>query len=648
MTAEAVQETEAPKEAPIQVAESTVQTGVDTAAQFQRLVQDVRLAEPVTSFRAASLPTELQMNTEALYRGDTLGNNIRGRITPTPGDRRGIGPDGRPLPPGEARTDAMRAVEKGEKVEPPPRDRQAAIDSYVQVLEASGVRDARRVAEQTYDRMAARFKDMPAGDNQPPMGAEAADLRAREQMARMTRAMTEMLTGNRGAGDPLGSSERQLLVADLALRMSDPERFANQGAHNTCALQTLQKQMMEGGDPARFAEHLANIANLGRTTVIDRNGQERTVNIDSRGLVPDAEAREHPQDKIEGNLVRDGRGMAGLLGDAFLGQLAADLRSPGSIYMAANARGLDVPGTRGNTDEGTFRNVGGRLVWEHNSPMMTCADTARVSWAVGLPPGSAFIHNSLEGDLAGLPAHIRNQYTVFNSAADLHAKLTAFQTRYGMSGELTVNAPFLPGGGARGHGMHSVNIRANALGPDGRVTFNLDNNWQTGRDLANLSAGQLLFATDRNRWVPGSTPPEGDHINPSLDGGRVPIDQVTPGRAPGLSDHYAGNDPRHVETERPDRDTAEQYRKRVQELKDAAQKEAERQLQTLKDQQAQRGGAVPEQTRQLMEQLQQDIHDYNEAQQRFQRLYQVWQGNDYSGNAPNFNAILYGIRQERR
>lgn len=324
-----------------------------------------------------------------------------------------------------------------------------------------------------------------------------------EQLARMTQALDAILDPSKaGAGDRalerMSQTDRQNLVKDFLMRMSNPEAFVNQGAHNTCALSSMQKLVMQGNDPAKLAEQLAGVVNNGFTYVTNpETGVAQRVDVHSASLRPDHESRVPPTD-ANGNQIR---GMAGQAIDALFGQMAADnqgkIDGKKYVYLAANA-GDFTGGRRSQTGEGFFEaNAQGDLTkFVDDSPQMTLVAKAQLSRMLDLPKGVNFIHSSMINEI---PPSMRDQFTIFNDAADLKAKFADFSSRTGMkSAEVRVNAPYLPGERMAGHGLHSVNISM-----DGNQ-IKVDNHWGDGKDLT-LSDAQLDTATDARRW--GDLPP---------------------------------------------------------------------------------------------------------------------------------------------
>jgi hypothetical protein len=378
-----------------------------------------------------------------------------------------------------------------------------------------------------------------------------------EQMARMNKAMTDILDGAgkrpdgslaNGQPDYLSQRDRQNVVADLAAREADPSKYVTQGEHNTCVLQSGQKQRLEGGDPAKVAEDIASVVNRGYAEIKEKDGTTRQVNVDSRSFAPDKESRQNFSTEFHGDAGK--RGMAGHVYDALAGQTVADLRAeregkPTSasgidkasyVYMAAHADQVGAAPGQTRTNEALMaRDASGNLKFKANSPEADIWQTAHLNRAMGGDNGAVFAHQSVVGDgrpPAGYPEDMR--VTTFGSSAELSQKLKAYESATGQSGQILVNSPFLPGGGENGHGLHAMNARADANG-----NFKLDNNWAGQFDLGNVSAAAMDKATNSARWQPkgqgGHTPDGGsDKADP------VPTDRTVikpgAGRNPNESD----------------------------------------------------------------------------------------------------------------
>lgn len=420
--------------------------------------------------------------------------------------------------PKEDATGRMKDIIEGKPVEPVGDARGDYNRSLALALTRSGMspdKAAERAAEitrTTLERLQAQAGKL------GPDGKPLLDGTPEQQMARMARAMDSILNPDTASAlNRMSPQMRQNMVVDLAQRMSDPEKYGNQGAHMTCALQSIQKQALMSKDPARMAEMLAGVVNNGfaQLSEIDpKTGKPRIVEVDSRSLTPDAESRMNPAN-FGG---RDVRGMAGHTMDALFGQLVADKKGEAEnspkkyVYLASGANDIQGGQFRGRSDtgEGLFERNGSNLTkFVDGSPVMTLVDKARLSNALGLPERSLFIHKSMAGELQNLPPEIQKQFFVFENADQLKAGLRDLQTRGGV-GEIRVNAPFLPGGGMSGHGLHSVNIR---MGDDGQLI--MDNNWGTDKDQV-ISSDALMLATNAERWGNTKFRPEGP--NPARPG----------------------------------------------------------------------------------------------------------------------------------
>lgn len=385
-----------------------------------------------------------------------------------------------------------------------------------------------------------------------------------EQLARMTQALDAILDPTKaGAGADalkrLSEGDRQNLVKDFLMRMSDPEKFANQGAHNTCALTSMQKLALQGNDPAKLAEQLAGVVNNGFTFVTNpETGQPQRVDVHSASLRPDHESSIDPF-KNNGNKTRS---MAGHALDALFGQMAADnqgkIDGKKYVYLAANA-GDFTGGNRSDTGEGFFEadTQGNPTRFIDSSPQMTLVAKAQLSRMLDLPKGINFIHESM---LDEIPPQFRDQFTSFKDAEQLKTRLAEFSQRTGLtSAEIRVNAPFLPGERMAGHGLHSVNISL-VDGPDGKKQVRVDNHWGDGKDLT-LSDAQIETASDKNKW-----------------NGEYPPSVYRPGQPQTPGNVIDG--PTRLNTLPTVNETPDDYRKRMEQLKadqDAKIKELENQ-----------------------------------------------------------------------
>lgn len=489
-----------------------------------------------------------------------------------------------------------------------PATPERAISEYTQTLERAGFSadEARTIAGTTYKRL------LEAAEKGKLTGTPA------EQMLRIDKAHRDILdkkpggTLSDGQRDYLTQADRQNIVKDSALMTMNPEKYVNQGQHMTCALHSMGKQELEAGDPARVAERTRDLVNTGSTTVkeMDRRGpngevipgKERTVRVDSLSLLPDREARNTVNSQNYGDNGK--QGPAGQIYAALTGQLAADLRSEregrptsadgieraGYIYMAAHAGERGARRGQTSTDEGMFRrDSGGALKYMGDGPQVAIWDVAHLNRAIGGADGAVFASSTLfrapngEKPPPGYPPDLK--ITTFKNPDELRTRLREFQERTGQSGQLGVNAPFLPGGGRNGHGMHAMNIRLNEDG-----SFRLDNNWGTKKDLTRVSDADVDTATNRDRWtIQNPTPGSGSGR------GGAPDDRTRFG--PG-----AGRNPNETDSEyrsRLEEENARKKEKEAEELRKQALKEQERETQ-LAQLRAEQERALQEKTQAML------------------------------------------------
>lgn len=447
---------------------------------------------------------------------------------------------------GKTKISDTTAVEKtkiDDRTGQPELTRESVLKDYSETLKRAGFSetDAQRISENTYARL------QKAGAEGHLKGSPE------EQMKRMDTAHREILDKQQGGRlrdgqtDYLTNADRQNIVKDSALRTENPDKYVNQGQHMTCALHSMGKQELEAGDPAKVAERTRDLVNNGFTTAKEQDrkgpngeiipGKERVVQVDSLSLKPDFEASRTVNSQNYGDNGK--QGPAGQVYAAFAGQLAADLKSEreggrtsaegihnaSNVYMAAHAGERGARSSQTSTNEGVFsRDSQGKLHYEGDGPQVGIWDVAHLNKANGGADGAVFASASLFRDgkgltpPAGYPADLK--ISTFKNTDELRQKLGEFQRETGQSGQIGVNAPFLPGGGRNGHGMHAMNISLNADG-----SFKLDNNWGSNKDLARVSDRDVDIATNKENWqVPGGgggrVPDDGTRFGPST--GRNP------------------------------------------------------------------------------------------------------------------------------
>lgn len=422
------------------------------------------------------------------------------------GDRGGDKPVARPQDAGD------RTYSAGER---------KAMQDYTQTLQRAGEtpEKAAALAKQTMDRMQ-DAKDKLEGP--PPRTPE-------HQLQRLNQASKDILDrtgckGDRradGQSDSLSAQNRKDMVRDIAHRAADPAKFANQGDHMTCALQSMHKQKLET-DPAGEALRMRNIVNDGKTTVTERNGTTRTVSVDSRSYAPDSESARPFSTAVHGD--GGARGQGGHVSDALYGQMAADLLAERQgqpkgtyTYMAAHSDQFGGKNSQTATGEGLFRNnANGSKTLMENNPGVGLWEVSHLNRAMGGHDGAVFAHRDLASKTPplGFPRDLK--VTTFSSANDFKQELASYQARTGQSAQVGVNAPFLRGGGKDGHGMHAMNA---SLDKNGNVNF--DNNWgdrgdQNGKKMTD---GEIMDATNPAHWNPiggggGPIPTDRTHFVP--------------------------------------------------------------------------------------------------------------------------------------
>ncbi len=478
----------------VQVKDAPVGEAARTEAvqSFQPLVKDANgPANPITDNAMGMVPPPSDTTMVEYFDSKKPGGKTEGR----PDDNNGVKNDA-----------GDKSLDKpiGSKAE-------GALEDYKKTMMRAGMseEDATKLSRDTLTRLEKTNK----------ISEGALEGTPEQQLARMNKAMSDVLdgTGKRpdgklanGQDDPLTARDRQNLVKDLAARQADPEKYVNQGKHMTCVLQSNQKQRLEGGDPAKVAEQIASVVNTGSAEITEKDGKTRTVNVDSRSFAPDQESSQDVNLKAGENK----RGMAGHVYDALSGQAVADLRAeregkPTSangigeasyVYMAAHADQLGAKPGQTSTNEALLaKKSDGSYKVLHDSPGVNSVwEMAHLSKAMGGENGAVFanagtVRDGVPPKGMGFPPDMR--ITSFANAEDLTKKLGDYQQKTGQSAQILVNAPFLPGGGENGHGLHAMNVK---LGANGK--FDLDNNWGNKSDLASASGAVLEKATDPAKW----------------------------------------------------------------------------------------------------------------------------------------------------
>ena len=425
-----------------------------------------------------------------------------------------------------ATTDASAKTRDGsDKSDPANHKLEDATKAYMQTLERAHMphEQAQEFARSTADRL------QKAADSGKLVGSPE------EQINRMNKSMTDVLdkTGvkdgklENGQLDRLNPADRDNIVKDMAARQANPDKYVNQGDHMTCVLQSNQKQRLEAGDPAKVSEQISSVVNKGSAEIVQKDGTTRTVNVDSRSFAHDGESGQEFSASKHGEQGK--RGMAGHVYDALAGQTVADLRAErehlptsakgigGAAYVYAAAHADDFgakPGQTSTNEALMARGKDGSLSFVTNSPGADIWQAAHLNMAMGGDKGAMFAAASVVGD--GVAPKNRNfpddmRVTSFSDTKELHSKLSEFQNRTGQSAQILVDAPYLPGGGQSGHGLHAMNIKALENGK-----FKLDNNWASNYDVGSVDASVVARATNpEGSVVPSDRPrPDSGPVDP--------------------------------------------------------------------------------------------------------------------------------------
>lgn len=430
-----------------------------------------------------------------------------------------------------------RAAEKGDRVkeasEKPEITPEKAREHYARVLEQTGMSPAaaEAVARQTLDRLGA-VKD--GG------GADKAESRLKgtpaEQLERMAKGYENILNPKENFSG-LDQQARQNIVKDLAHRIMSPSDFVNQGGKNTCALQALQKQHMEAGDPAKTVEMAESVVNKGYADLpgTNQDGSPMRVHVMRESLQPDKESGQPFSTSKHGT---DGglRGMGGQVLDALYGQAHADNYSirrglptsadgfdkAGSIYTTAGANNppFNIDGSRSNTGEAFLVRDKGEIKFLSSSPAITTYDREWLNQTFGGKPGSVLVHESADrGPQFAVdpdkpyPAHLNLKPNTYKTNDELKEKVAQIQNETGHSAQLLVHSDHLTGNSVmKGRVLHALTATMTDKG------LVLDN--QNGKNFDRvLDDRRLTIATDANNWdLGGSRVVAGRGVLPHGDG----------------------------------------------------------------------------------------------------------------------------------
>ncbi|HNG19466.1 MAG TPA: hypothetical protein PLI59_09835 [Candidatus Obscuribacter sp.] len=396
-----------------------------------------------------------------------------------------------------------------------------AIEDMSRTLREGGMSEAEaaKVSKAIHDRLS-NVKD--GG------GAENAETRLKgtpaEQMERMREGFETILKPGQENFSGYNERQRQNVVKDLAYKVASPDDFVNQGNKMTCALQSLEKQHLSAGDPAKVIENAASVLNKGYADLpgTNQDGSSMRVHVMKQSLTPDSESARDFNTSDHGT----GKGMRGLGGqalDALYGQAHADNRSirmgqptsadgldkAGNIYITAGAQNppFNMPGSRDATGEALFtRQPDGGLKMLHNSPVIGAFDREWLNQTFGGKPGAIMVHENSVGPnngpdaRLGYPPHLDLRLNTFKSPEELQQKVAQWEKETGQPAQLMVHAAFMNGQDKlQGHALHAMTARAVEGG------LLMDN--QNGRSLDRvMNMRQIDIATNNRNWNTGDRP----------------------------------------------------------------------------------------------------------------------------------------------
>lgn len=429
-----------------------------------------------------------------------------------------------------------------------------AVKAMTETLQKGGMseKDARETSQQIHDRLTRVKEGREPGDGKADERLKGTPA---EQMERTRQAYEKILKpGETFAG--YNDRQKQDVVQDLASRMADPDKFVNQGGKNTCALEALQKQRLESGDPAQVAEQTASLIQTGGADVTGNDGKTMRVNVAKESLQPDKESAA-PFDKDLHGAEGGKRGLGGQAMDALYGQQHSDLMSmrkgqptsadgidkAGTVYLTANAQKppYNAPTGRGQTGEGSFdRQPDGSLQFKDSSPRINAFDREWLNQRTGGKEGSIFVHENAAGSgvpdpRMGYPDSVR--LNTFKNPQDLHNKISQWEKDTGSSAQLMINANFMEGQSLKGHSIHAMTVKATQIeNADGTksIGFKMDN--QNGKNFDRVSTAQAVDLSTNNKYW--GDKPQAQQPGRPAGGDNQPQPQSQPGReAPGGRDN---------------------------------------------------------------------------------------------------------------
>ncbi len=391
------------------------------------------------------------------------------------------------------------------------------LANFKNLLEKSRVEDLDKKMvsmEKSLDAAEKRLEKL--GNNGYLYDASGNKLKLSEQMSRVYAAIN-MVLESKNTG-PLSSYDRANWAASAAAELADPQSYARQGRHNTCVLRSLANQRLQAGDPAAVLEESASVLERGGAFSGSENGIYGRIwtGVNAWSLIADRESRSFFDPDIDKNR----RSYFGQTSDAFTGQVASDLQSnrdrklgliePGSKYLYVTANAIEL-GASTHTGEGTFLiSKDGKSKYVYNFvKVITPLDQAELNQHMSSQKGAVFVDQKLAYGFVDVdknkmllsdkrpPGYDNVELTAFKDTRDLKARLESFQKMSGKHAQTIVRAEFLPGDVSGLQGLHSL-----LLGFDAKSeNVELDNNWDSSRDLSSVTDGQIDAATNPDYWA---------------------------------------------------------------------------------------------------------------------------------------------------
>ncbi len=392
--------------------------------------------------------------------------------------------------------DEKKETDKAEKDKPSEKDKPAASTDASRELSAETQRHMQELAQ----KFGARDGVDPARAKEFQQNLEDTAKRVHDnpyikdpnkEMERIVGAMDRVLSSDgKVEGKQVHSAEDQnKIVEGMARRSANPEKNVNQGAHNTCPMESKARQVLET-NPADYCETVASVATTGKAT-LGPQGDKHETKVHTDSLRLDREARNMGANS-------DGkRDASGQLFDLAAAQSYWDTQTPPSGGRFEYRQGSN-PG-QGSTGESlvSIDKAGNEKVVGDNA-MLTAHRVAEMSYRVDGDQG-VFAHTSLA---------VGGRLNNFSNDKELAEKMEAYQKETGRPAQMLVFAGNLPGqaGRSSGHDLHAMT----AWTKDGK--FYGDNQWgaQSDSEVQGMSGSQMMAATQVPDRIGGPARPQDD------------------------------------------------------------------------------------------------------------------------------------------